>query len=73
MEPIWSSGAWIKRRRHMLDLTQEVLAARVGCSVELISKIEGDARRHEQLVTPVNRRANEPRTTALLAPSAERK
>lgn len=50
MEPVWSCGAWIKRRRRALDLTQEELAARVGCSVELISKIETDARRPSRQV-----------------------
>ncbi len=40
-----SFGLWIKRRRKALDLTQEGLAALVGCSKDLIVKIEGDARR----------------------------
>src|SRR5215211_8220602 len=40
-----SFGLWIKRRRKALDLTQDALAALVGCSKDLIAKIEGDARR----------------------------
>jgi predicted ATPase/DNA-binding XRE family transcriptional regulator len=44
-QALLSLGLWIKRRRKALDLTQEALAARVGCSKELIVKIEGDARR----------------------------
>jgi predicted ATPase/transcriptional regulator with XRE-family HTH domain len=45
MSDIISLGLWIKRRRKALDLTQDTLAALVGCSKELIAKIEGDARR----------------------------
>jgi predicted ATPase/transcriptional regulator with XRE-family HTH domain len=44
-EPILSFGAWLKRRRKALDLTQDALASLVGCSKDLIVKIEGDARR----------------------------
>src|SRR5262245_43453354 len=44
-QALLSLGLWIKRRRKALDLTQEALAARVGCSKELIVKVEGDARR----------------------------
>jgi predicted ATPase/transcriptional regulator with XRE-family HTH domain len=44
-QALLSLGLWIKRRRKALDLTQDALAARVGCSKELIVKIEGDARR----------------------------
>src|SRR5215208_8422666 len=40
-----SFGLWLKRRRKALDLTQDALAALVGCSKDLIVKIEGDARR----------------------------
>ncbi|MDQ4077260.1 MAG: helix-turn-helix domain-containing protein, partial [Chloroflexota bacterium] len=40
-----SFGRWLKQRRLLLDLTQEGLAERVGCSVETVSKIERDARR----------------------------
>src|SRR6266545_89571 len=45
MSDIISLGVWIKRRRKALDLTQDALAALVGCSKHLIAKIEGDARR----------------------------
>jgi transcriptional regulator with XRE-family HTH domain len=38
-------GRWIRRRRKALDLTQAELAGRVGCSAELLRKIEADARR----------------------------
>jgi predicted ATPase/transcriptional regulator with XRE-family HTH domain len=40
----YSFGAWIKRRRKALDLTQQELAQRVGCSASLIFKIESDER-----------------------------
>jgi predicted ATPase/transcriptional regulator with XRE-family HTH domain len=40
-----SFGQWLGRRRRALDLTQAELAARVGCSVETVQKIEVDARR----------------------------
>jgi predicted ATPase/transcriptional regulator with XRE-family HTH domain len=40
-----SFGAWIKRRRKALDLTQQELAKRIGCSLSLIFKIESDERR----------------------------
>jgi len=45
MGDIISLGLWIKRRRKALDLTQDELAQRVGCSLNLIQKIEADARR----------------------------
>jgi len=38
-------GEWIKQRRKQLDLTQEILAERVGCSLSAIRKIENDERR----------------------------
>jgi predicted ATPase/transcriptional regulator with XRE-family HTH domain len=41
----YSFGNWIKRRRKTLDLTQQELAQRVGCSISLIFKIESDERR----------------------------
>jgi predicted ATPase/class 3 adenylate cyclase len=44
-QALLSLGLWIKRRRKALDLTQDGLAALVGCSKDLIVKIEGDARR----------------------------
>jgi predicted ATPase/transcriptional regulator with XRE-family HTH domain len=44
-QALLSLGLWIKRRRRALDLTQDALATLVGCSKDLIVKIEGDARR----------------------------
>ncbi|HSL47318.1 MAG TPA: tetratricopeptide repeat protein [Anaerolineales bacterium] len=41
----YSFGNWVKRRRKALDLTQQELAERVGCSVSAILKIEADERR----------------------------
>ena len=40
-----SFGAWVKHRRRFLDLTQQELAGRVGCSLATIVKIESDERR----------------------------
>jgi transcriptional regulator with XRE-family HTH domain len=40
-----SFGAWLKRRRKALDLTQDALARLVGCSVVSIRKFEGDTQR----------------------------
>ena len=45
LESAYSFGHWIKRRRKALDLTQEDLAKRVGCSLSTLVKIEADARR----------------------------
>ena len=41
----YSFGNWVKRRRKALDLTQQSLAERVGCSLATIVKIESDERR----------------------------
>lgn len=41
----YSFGSWVRRRRKALDLTQQGLASRVGCSVATIVKIESDERR----------------------------
>ena len=41
----YSFGNWVKRPRKALDLTQQELARRVGCSVSAIFKIEADERR----------------------------
>lgn len=41
----YSFGNWVKRRRKALDLTQQALAERVGCSMAMIVKIEADERR----------------------------
>ena len=60
-----SFGNWVRRRRKGLDLTQEELAKRVGCSASLIFKIETDERRPsrqiaallaEQLQIPLDQR-----------------
>ena len=45
METTSSFGYWIRRQRKALDLTQQTLADKVGCSVAAIKKIEGDERR----------------------------
>jgi len=45
-----SFGAWVKLRRRTLRLTQQELAGQVGCSGELIRKIEADARRPSTIV-----------------------
>lgn len=45
METTNSFGYWVRRQRKALDLTQQALAERVGCSVATIKKIEGDERR----------------------------
>jgi len=41
----YSFGNWLKRRRKALDLSQQELAVRVGCSTSAIFKFESDARR----------------------------
>jgi len=45
MDSATSFGRWLRHRRRLLDLTQEELAQRVGCSVVTIRKIEIDERR----------------------------
>ena len=45
METTVSFGYWVRRQRKALDLTQQVLADRVGCSLAAIKKIEADERR----------------------------
>lgn len=45
MAPTASFGHWIRQQRRALDLTQDELAVRVGCSVSAIRKIEADERR----------------------------
>ena len=40
-----SFGQWLKQRRKELDLTQEGLAERIGCSYDAVHKIEGGTRR----------------------------
>ncbi len=54
METTASFGYWIRRQRKALDLTQQVLAERVGCSLAAIKKIEGDERRpSRQIAKPL--------------------
>jgi predicted ATPase/DNA-binding XRE family transcriptional regulator len=38
-------GLWLRQRRRVLDLTQDELARRAGCSVSAIRKLEADERR----------------------------
>src|SRR5690242_16232159 len=45
-----SFGLWLKQRRKELDLTQEELAERIGCSPETVRKIEAGARRPSKYV-----------------------
>ena len=45
METTISFGYWVRRQRKALDLTQQALADRVGCSLAAIKKIESDERR----------------------------
>lgn len=45
MEAEISFGAWLSKRRKMLDLTRQRLADCAGCSVSALRKIEGDERR----------------------------
>jgi len=45
MESTASFGYWVRRQRKALDLTQQALAERVGCSLAAIKKIESDERR----------------------------
>jgi transcriptional regulator with XRE-family HTH domain len=45
-----SFGFWVRRRRKALDLTQAVLAHRVGCATATIKKIEHNERRPSRLM-----------------------
>ena len=45
-----SFGAWVSKRRRVLDLTREELAQCVGCSVSGLRKIENDERRPSRQV-----------------------
>ena len=50
MEILGSFGEWLKQRRKTLDLTQEELAERAGCSIFALRKIEtGERRPSKQL------------------------
>ena len=50
MAETFSFGNWIRQRRRALDLTQDELANRVGCSLSAIRKIEADERRPSRQV-----------------------
>src|SRR4051794_6059044 len=50
MDTGMTPGPWVKQRRTVLDLTQAALAQQVGCSTELIGKIETDTRRPSRQV-----------------------
>ena len=45
MEPVYSFGEWVRRRRETLALTRAELAQCAGCSISALRKIEGDERR----------------------------
>jgi transcriptional regulator with XRE-family HTH domain len=47
-----SFGYWLRRRK-VLDLTQEALAERVGCSTATIRKIEADERRPSRQIAEI--------------------
>jgi DNA-binding XRE family transcriptional regulator len=61
----FSFGHWLKQQRRSLDLTQDQLAEQIGCSSDLIRKIEAGRRRpsrsiaarlaHSLEVAPENR------------------
>ncbi len=50
METPISFGEWLRQRRKTLDMTQEELARRVGCSVSALRKIEAGERRPSRQV-----------------------
>ena len=51
MAELSSFGAWLRRRRKALDLTQQQLAERISCSTSALRKIEAEERRpSEQIV-----------------------
>lgn len=51
MESPITFGQWIRQRRRILDLTQEELAGKIGCSVSAVRKIEtGERRPSRQIV-----------------------
>jgi class 3 adenylate cyclase len=50
MESTSSFGYWIRRQRKALDLTQQMLADRIGCSLTAIKKIESEERRPSQQI-----------------------
>src|SRR5512140_2999135 len=58
-------GLWLRQRRSELDLTQWELAERVGCSRDMIQKIEAGRRRPSKQVAELL-------ATCLGVPPAER-
>ena len=44
MQELHSFGYWLRLKRKALDLTREALAARVGCSISTIRKLEDEER-----------------------------
>jgi predicted ATPase/DNA-binding CsgD family transcriptional regulator/transcriptional regulator with XRE-family HTH domain len=64
MAEIFSFGAWVRRRRKALDLTQAELAARAGCTESMLRKVEADARQP-------SRQLAERLATVLKLPAAE--
>jgi Predicted transcriptional regulator with C-terminal CBS domains len=53
METTSSFGYWIRRQRKALDLTQQTLADKVGCSVAAIKKVQGDERRPSRQIAEI--------------------
>src|SRR6188508_1576194 len=45
-----SFGHWLKQQRRSLDLTQDELAERIGCSSDLIRKVEAGTRRPSRYI-----------------------
>src|SRR5262249_62381485 len=45
MTETYSLGEWVRRQRRAQDMAQRELAARAGCAVATIKKIEADERR----------------------------
>src|SRR5919202_4963276 len=45
MDELTSFGAWLKRRRKILDLTQDALAQHTGVAIGTVRKWEADERR----------------------------
>src|SRR4051812_36271477 len=58
-----SFGAWVRQQRKVRDLTQDALAELVGCSSEMIRKIEaGKARPSRQMAELIVARFDAPQT-----------
>ncbi len=72
-----SFGLWLKHRRKALDLTQDALAQRVGCSLASIQKIEAGERRPSRQIADLLAHALEispaDRTTFLKVARGERR